>query len=327
MYVQRLDIKNFRGIRSASVPLRPNTVIVGPNSVGKTAIVEALTLLLGRDRLIRDLTEHDFFGSDPQPTDRIRLVATITDFPGNSLERNSTWFSNIAAVDKWLDVTTGELRPTKTNESDLLSMQIAVDCRFDRATLDVETVRYFFDDDDTRDPLDDEAVNRVPTSLLRNLGFFLDPANRTWDRTISFTSDLFRQVVQYAGDKPSEAVLKERDRLRVPSHPLESDPNIASLIKSINHELSHYFTREVDLKLRLTTTDSVGVLSSVVPHYQTLANLSVPARREGSGLVSLQKLALLMQFGHLRKQRGDNFIMALEEPELHIPPPLTAPLA
>ena len=54
----------------------------------------------------------------------------------------------------------------------MLSMQIAVDCRFDRATLDVETVRYFFDDEDTRDALDDESVNRVPPALLRHLGFF-----------------------------------------------------------------------------------------------------------------------------------------------------------
>jgi hypothetical protein len=37
----------------------------GGNNSGKSTVVEALTLLFGRDRLIRDLTEHDFYGSDP----------------------------------------------------------------------------------------------------------------------------------------------------------------------------------------------------------------------------------------------------------------------
>jgi NAD(P)-dependent dehydrogenase (short-subunit alcohol dehydrogenase family) len=42
-----------------------------------------LALLLGRDRLVRNLTEHDFFGSNPQPEDCITIIATITDFVPN----------------------------------------------------------------------------------------------------------------------------------------------------------------------------------------------------------------------------------------------------
>jgi putative ATP-dependent endonuclease of OLD family len=47
----------------------------------------------------------------------------------------------------------------------------------------------------------------------------------------------------------------------------------------------------------------------------------LPSRRHGNGLISLQTLVLLMRFGHLRKANGENFLMAIEEPELHIPPP------
>jgi hypothetical protein len=94
------------------------------------------------------------------------------------------------------------------------------------------------------------------------------------------------------------------------------------LLAAIDNELARYFSRSTSLKLRLTTTDSAGVLASIYPHYRGDHGFVVPSRREGTGLVSLQKLALLMQFGHVRVQRGDNFIMALEEPELHIPPPL-----
>jgi len=321
MKIRHLAISNFRGIRTGEVTFTDHTVLIGPNNVGKTTIVEALALVFGRDRLVREMTEHDFYGGNPQIVDRIRVVATIDGFPHNGIERNGEWFGLGRAAPKWRDLATGTLFPEDA-EGRVLCLQIAADCRFDRDTLEVEIIRFFYDDDDTRDPFDDESVNRVPASLVKTIGFFLDPANRTWDRTMSFSSDLFRQVVQYAADTPSAAVLAERDRLRQPEHPLETDPGLVELVANIDAELGHYFSRPTNLKLRLTTTDSAGVLAAVYPHYLGDHGYVVPSRREGTGLVSLQKLALLMQFGHLRIDRGANFIMALEEPELHIPPPL-----
>ncbi len=41
--------------------------------------MEAFTLLFGQDWRVRELTEHYYYGSDPQPQDRVELVATITD--------------------------------------------------------------------------------------------------------------------------------------------------------------------------------------------------------------------------------------------------------
>lgn len=321
MKIRNLRISNFRGIRSGEVNFTDHTVLIGPNNAGKTTIVEALALLLGRDRMVRDMTEHDFYGGDPKPADRIRIVATLDGFAENSVERNGSWFGLGRATPKWRDPSTRTLY-SDVADGRVLCLQIAADCRFDRHSLEVDVVRYFYDDDDTRDPFDDESVTRLPGNAVREIGFFLDPANRTWDKTISFASDLFRQVVQYAADKPSTAVLAERDRLRHPDKPLDTDPGLAELVANIDGELAHYFTRPTSLKLRLTTTDSAGVLAAVYPHYLGDHGFVVPSRREGTGLVSLQKLALLMQFGHIRIDRGDNFIMALEEPELHIPPPL-----
>ena len=80
MQIADLRIENFRGIRAGHIRFGPHTVFIGPNNCGKTTVIEALALLFGRDRMVRTLTEHDFFGSDPQPADRIRLVATIVEF-------------------------------------------------------------------------------------------------------------------------------------------------------------------------------------------------------------------------------------------------------
>jgi predicted ATP-dependent endonuclease of OLD family len=53
MRVSNLRIENFRGIRSGFVSFGKHPVFVGDNNTGKTTLIEALTLLLGRERLVR----------------------------------------------------------------------------------------------------------------------------------------------------------------------------------------------------------------------------------------------------------------------------------
>jgi predicted ATP-dependent endonuclease of OLD family len=98
MEIAELRIHGFRGVQDARVRLRLHAVFIGPNNCGKTTIIEALALLFGRDRLIRDLTEHDFFGSDPAPPDRISIVATIAGFDANDPNRHPNWFREDRAV-------------------------------------------------------------------------------------------------------------------------------------------------------------------------------------------------------------------------------------
>ena len=109
--------------------------------------------------------------------------------------------------------------------------------------------------------------------------------------------------------------------MRTPAAPLESDERLKPLVDEVNKDIFSLFGRHVELKLRVTATDSEGVLEAVIPHFSEGEQSPLPSRRHGSGLISLQTLILLMQFGALRKANGENFLMAIEEPELHIPPP------
>jgi putative ATP-dependent endonuclease of the OLD family len=70
----------------------------------------------------------------------------------------------------------------------------------------------------------------------------------------------------------------------------------------------------------VTSTDSDSVLESVVPHFNHVTGPMLPAARHGTGLVSLQSLLLLMQFGKARAETNRSFVLAVEEPELHIQP-------
>lgn len=321
MYLARLRIQGFRGIREADLVFGTHTVLIGPNSSGKTTVTEALALLFGRDKLIRELTEHDFFGSNPQAADRIRIVATLSGFEGNDPDRHSAWFREDRAVPKWLNPADGVLHAAH-GAGYALACQIGFSARFDRDELTVETIRYYHDNDEMGDVFDPDVVRRVQSSVIKELGFFLVPANRTWDRALSFGSELFRRVVAAIGGRPAQAVIIERDRLRRPEAPLEQDAGLREIVAHIDAELAGLFSRPPRLTLRLTATDSEAVLDAVMPHFVAPIGSDLPAKRHGSGLISLQQLLLLLHFGRLRAERGQGFMLALEEPELHVPPPI-----
>lgn len=169
----------------------------------------------------------------------------------------------------------------------------------------------------------EENATIFSARLIRDIGFFLVPAARTWDSTLSFGSELFRRVVAAGEGQPSESVLSERDRLRAPQETLEDDGRLAPIVERLNQELGGLFRTAPKVHLWVTSTDSDGLLESVVSHYaHEGADLPLPARRHGSGLLSLQHLLLLLQFGRMRAESDEGFWMALEEPELHVPPAL-----
>ena len=322
MRVAGLKIKNFRGIREGDVRFQAHAVLIGPSNVGKTTIIEALALLLGRDRLIRELTEHDFIGSNPAPADRIRLVATVTDFPTQDHADHPDWFRDGRGVPKYLDPLTGRVLASRGDPRFMLACQIGFQARFDQDSLSVETVRYFHDHEEDFDAFDGETiVVPVPAGLIGDLGFYLVRASRTWDGMLSFGSELFRRTIRSAKGQPASAILEERDRLRAPPTPIEQDPKLKTLVERIDAELARLLPRSPSLKLRVSTTDSRGVLDSVVAHFAASGGPAIPAGRQGSGLVSLQGFLLLLELARARRDAGGSFFMAVEEPELHVPAP------
>lgn len=200
-----------------------------------------------------------------------------------------------------------------------MACQIVFAARFNADTLEVDTVRYFNDGGDA-DVFAEENYINVPPKLIRDVGFFLIPANRSWDRMLSFSSELFRRVIRTAGGLPAKTILDERNSLRRPEPSLEEDVRMRPVIDEVNAEMSRLFGKTTPLRLRITSTDSAGVLETITPHYQTGDQTPIPAKRQGSGLVSLQSLFLLLHFGQRRIANGESFFMALEEPELHLPP-------
>ena len=320
MKLLALCIHGFRGIRQANLRFDQHDVFVGPNGAGKSTVIDALSLVFGRVRLVRDLTEHDFYGSCPEATSRICIVATLGGFDGDDPERNAIWFREGRAVPKWWNSSTGQTEPGPSDHAETLCAQIAFAARFDLTELAVESIRYFHDDDDIEDPFLDDAVQPIPNWLFDDIGYYVLPARRTWEAAASFASELFRKAVATVGGIPAEIILQERDRLRAPEAPLEDAASLSPLVERINRQLSGLLPDAPRFQLRLTATDSESLLRALVPHYADSGGHSLPVGRHGTGLLSLQAFILLLELGRERVRLGRSFVFAIEEPELHVPP-------
>lgn len=320
MRLLALSIHGFRGIQHAEIRFGEHDVLVGPNGAGKSTIIDALSLVFGRTRLVRELTEHDFYGSRPEATSRIRIVATLAGFDGNDPERNDAWFREGRAVPKWWSAVAGKAEPEAGPGAETLCAQIAFAARFDLEDLAVESLRYFHDDDEVEDPFLDDAVQQVPTRLFDDIGYYVLPARRTWEAAASFASELFRKAVATVGGIPAQTVLDERDRLRQPDEPLEATTGLEPLVGRINQQLEQLLPAAPRFQLRITATDSESLLRALVPHYAGADDIALPVGRHGMGLLSLQTFILLLEIGRERIRQGKPFLFAMEEPELHIPP-------
>ena len=207
MRICQLEIENFRGIKKGKVVFPDHAVLFGPNNVGKSSIIEALALLFERERLTRQVSDWDFHGGSPKPESRFFIIGTITDFaapPYDEPENFPKWFLGDAARPVWWQpearvVSVALDRPAAAK----LACQIALCVRYEEESCEFEPIRYFYHG--PCDPFTD-SVTKLPAALLQELGVFLLPGNRQWDKLLSFGSSSFLKVLKSAGAIPGTAV-------------------------------------------------------------------------------------------------------------------------
>jgi putative ATP-dependent endonuclease of OLD family len=323
MQLYKLTIENFRGIRLAEIFLKNHMVLLGANNIGKSTIIDAMGLLLGKDKLVRNLNDYDFFGGNPKAADRITIKGLLGGFSTNDPSKHPEWFNDHnGGTITWFNPATKKCLYSDYQPDHLLTTEIAFCARFDEEDLEFKTLRYFRDGDG--DPFEQEQnIKKLSSGHVKEIGFFLLPSNRTWERIISFGSELFRKVIKFQNAIPGKTVVQIRDELRSTEQRIEEQEPLASIVGRINHELEGFIgAKESGLNFLPTAGDIESILNCLTPYLSGKKMTNLPLGKHGSGVISLQTLLLLLEFGRYRQQQKENFILAAEEPEIHLQPSL-----
>ena len=133
MRICQVELRNFRGIKEGIISLPTHAVLLGANNAGKSTIVDSLALLFGRDRMVRPISDWDFYGGSPRPESRFYVICTLTGFPSDDPAQVPEWFigENAAVPLWWKD--DGHKLSTETDppEGYSLATKVALACRFD----------------------------------------------------------------------------------------------------------------------------------------------------------------------------------------------------
>jgi len=323
MRICQLELRHFRGVEHGAIALPEHAVLLGANNAGKSTIVEALALLFGRERMVSPISDWDFYNGSPKPDSRFYIIATITDFGTNDPTAVPDWFiGQEAAQPVWWH----EENQTLSTETDpppgaALAAQVAMAARFDDEACEFETLRYFYHGED--DPFTD-GCSIVPWRLLRQVGLFLLSSNRDWDKLLSFRSSSLLKVIREYDALPGKAVDELKNQLRAGVAKIEDSEPLSDILKAATKELQSFLLigHSSRIVYRPTTLDAIAVLQSLVAHVAQSDDVLLPVARHGAGMVSLQAFLLLLAFAEHRQKTGQNFILAAEEPELHLHPSL-----
>ena len=113
MHICKMEIKNYRSLRSFTIELKPTTLIIGENNIGKTNLLNAISLILNNEIISyqkRRLSLSDFNYDTVQ--DFKKSVANLAvnssdiEFPMITIEATFTDFKNDdeeALVSEWYD--------------------------------------------------------------------------------------------------------------------------------------------------------------------------------------------------------------------------------
>ena len=207
MKIQRLRLTNFRSVAEGEVLFPGHTVLIGGNSVGKSTICEALDLLLGPDRVMRNppIDEHDFLerrylDEDGEPI-LIEMEVVLSDL---TTEVQTRFRNN---REYWDTATSSLLDETASAEDvdgdDVVpALRIKFEGRYDIEEDEFRAETYF-----ASPPPDDETRRaRVSRAAKRLFGFIYLRALRTGARALSLERGSLLDIILKLKDDDRSAM-------------------------------------------------------------------------------------------------------------------------
>lgn len=317
MQIKRVSISNFRSIRHLEVHLGSNTVFIGPNNAGKTAVLEAIRIALTRRWGQRGtgFTEYDVHlcetRTDPKVGDPVVIEIEMQE----------------SAVDVWPDELNETLadiiqRDPQTGRASIL---LRVSCAWDQEEEAFQPKWEFLNS--SRSPLQgrsarstnfQEFFSYLPVfylGALRDVSDEFSARSQFWGRLL--------RAVQIPPELETHAVevFNELNAKLLAADPLLTE--LASSLSDISKVASSGSPGQADL--RVLPLHSWDLLSKAEVIYKTNEDKPwLPLQRHGQGVQSLSILFVFRSFlEHLLfdlYRPASTPVLALEEPETHLHP-------
>lgn len=341
----RLTIKNFRGIKAATILLPEHAVLIGDNNTGKTTVLEALDLVLGPDRLNRQpsIDEHDFFrgaytlkhgvapadgaaeaiaagggaldgdgeGAAPEAP-KIEIEVTVADLT----EEQKAKFGDYAefwdfATNKFCDAPdpAGVDGATVTE-----ALRVTFHGWYDEEQDDFEGKSFF-----TRSLTEADRPEPFSKKHKQICGFLYLRSLRTGSRALSLERGSLLDIILRL--KEVRPPMWEDTLSTLSSISVASDPHlgISPILDSINTALKKYVPKEWGIEPHLKVSNLTREqLRKVITAFIATGDgdHAAPFYRQGTGTINMLVLAMLSQIAEGKQ----NVIFAMEEPETAIPP-------
>lgn len=316
MHIGRLVIKNFRCIRDLDIALASTSVIIGENNAGKSAVLDAVKIALGR-RWGRSgqtgFSEYDFpFQRDegePRPEILIKLWLAES--------QRCEWPQPL--VDELSDV----VRTDPHTALNSICMQVT--CTFESVAKSVEPVWQFINDQDVpfagagaRNQNLSRFFDYVPCfslSAMRDASVEFGGRSRFWGsllKTIKVDDDTAADLEQRFGALNGEL--------------LSADPKldaIKTILRSISAVIANGAAGEVDVRAIPVNLWEIISKAEVVVRGQA-QDPWLPIEKHGHGVQSLAVIFLFRAFVENALSAALNEetepVLTLEEPEAHLHP-------
>lgn len=322
MKICKVNISNFRGIKSASILLDGNVVFVGDNNSGKSTIFEAIDLVMGPERLSRRpvIDEHDFYAGEYLVNNiPIEIIVEVVIIGLN--DEQLIHFGNHI---EWWDTNSKSLLegpPAKSTDSDNVvpALRLRFIGSYDAEEDDFIGQTYF--SETLREGSQPELVRARDK---RKCGFLYLRTLRTGSRALSLErGSLLDIILQLKELRPQmwENVLSQLKNVSVAGDPKLGIEEILTFVQASLSSLVSFesadkpqvrvsnLTRE-HLRKVLTVFMGTGTYCGDGTEYAT------PYYHQGTGTINTLVLSLLAMIAEMK----DNVIFAMEEPETALPP-------
>jgi len=312
MKLKEIYIQNFRGIKDLHLKLNhPTTILIGENNTGKTTILEALRIVLNRQRISKAniFSEHDYH-CENDSSDGLDKQILI-----------ELWFRE-EVEEEWSEEVTSVLKDAAQPDlnSGLLSLGIRLKSTYGSSEKVSNPSWYWLGND--RSELGE--IGTVHTAFFKIVQFFYLDALRDASTSFSGSSKFWKQFLKLDLNPTDEDTFVEQLQT-INDTILAADPKVAQLKNRLD-DLPKIVSNDIDNVSIEAFPEKPWDLSNKAKLFVKTkgSGVALPINRFGQGTQSLSVLMLFKAYAEILMQTNTHeqafALIGLEEPEVHLHP-------